>query len=256
MEAAFTAEAMLAQMFGGWEIILMLAVILLLLGAKKLPGLARGFGEGIGGAFGRLVADALTHGNDTAEDTSQDESGRHAFDNIIRDMKRYVVWLAEGFGIGRIRFAPGTFGSLAGFVWFALLLAGPAWLFFLGAPAVALLAVWICGWAESLLGRPDPPSVVLDEIVAVPLCFCFWAANEWVKAGSLPHAGQFFATNWLIALAVFAAFRLFDIWKPWPIRQSQRLPGGWGVVVDDVLAAVYVNVVMAGGFWVWNTVAL
>ena len=73
--------------------------------------------------------------------------------------------------------------------------------------------------------------------------------------GTPPGDGGFFGgNNWLITLAVFALFRLFDIAKPWPVRQSQSLPGGWGITVDDVLAAVWVAgiVFLAGWFWLWR----
>jgi len=63
------------------------------------------------------------------------------------------------------------------------------------------------------------------------------------KNGQLPAPEYFFSQGtWLLTLGVFAAFRFFDVLKPWPVRQSQSLPGGWGVTMDDLLAAVYVNV--------------
>jgi phosphatidylglycerophosphatase A len=84
--------------------------------------------------------------------------------------------------------------------------------------------------------------VVLDEIIAVPLCFSAWVLSQVHSTGQMPPVSYFFSGNhWLGVAAIFAAFRLFDIWKPWPVRQSQSLPGGWGVTVDDLLAAVYVN---------------
>jgi phosphatidylglycerophosphatase A len=156
------------------------------------------------------------------------------------------LWIAQGFGIGRIPLAPGTFGSVAGVAWFALLLAtGSLWLYAAGMIAAIALSVWLCGAAEQTLGQRDPGSVVLDEIAALPVCFFGWvAAHSW-KTGSLPPPASFFsARTWLITLGVFVAFRFFDVAKPWPVYQSQSLPGGWGVTIDDVLAAVYVNVVV------------
>jgi phosphatidylglycerophosphatase A len=91
------------------------------------------------------------------------------------------------------------------------------------------------------LKEKDPPSVVLDEIVAIPVCFGSWVGACAWKTGALPSPGYFFSRkHWLLSIGIFAAFRLFDIWKPWPVRQSQQLPGGWGVTIDDILAAVYV----------------
>ena len=153
------------------------------------------------------------------------------------------LWIAQGFGVGRIPVAPGTFGSVVGVAWFALLLlTGKLWLFAAGTLAGVALSVWLCGVGEELLGKKDPQSVVLDEIAAIPVCFLGWVAVLAVKNGALPPLGVFFsAYGWLLTLGVFALFRFFDVLKPWPVWQSQSLPGGWGVAIDDVLAAVYVN---------------
>ena len=156
------------------------------------------------------------------------------------------LWIAQGFGIGRIPFAPGTFGSLAGLVWFALLLAtGNFWSFLLGTLLGLSLSVWLCGFAERVLGQKDPGSVVLDEVTAMPMCFSSWIGARYWQTGTFPGIEAFsFKTNWLLTGGIFVAFRLFDIWKPWPIRQSQVLPGGWGVTIDDFLAAIYVSLLV------------
>jgi phosphatidylglycerophosphatase A len=153
------------------------------------------------------------------------------------------LWIAQGFGIGRIPLAPGTFGSLAGVLWFALLLlTGSFWLFTAGTLAAIALSVWLCGVAEQALGQKDPGCVVLDEIAALPVCFLGWVAVQSWKSGALPGLASFFsAQTWPLTLGVFVAFRFFDVAKPWPVHQSQSLPGGWGITIDDVLAAVYVN---------------
>jgi phosphatidylglycerophosphatase A len=153
-----------------------------------------------------------------------------------------IVWLAQGFGIGRIPFAPGTFGSAVGLLWFITLLATKNLWFYLAGTAIGIgLSVWLCGAAERILKQTDPSSIVLDEIVAVPVCFLSWVTREWFRQGQLPALEVFFnSRTWYITLITFALFRLFDIVKPWPIRQSQRLPGGWGVTIDDLLASVYV----------------
>lgn len=154
------------------------------------------------------------------------------------------LWIAQGFGVGRIPFAPGTFGSLVGLVWFGLLLAsGNLWLFLIGTIMGLGVSVWLCGYAEQNLRQKDPGSVVLDEITAMPVCFLSWVAMSMRQTGAFPKLDSFISgTNALLPLGVFVAFRVFDIWKPWPVRQSQTLPGGWGVTVDDVLAAGYVCV--------------
>ena len=94
---------------------------------------------------------------------------------------------------------------------------------------------------EKILKQKDPPSVVLDEIIAIPFCFLPWLTLVWLKQGKLPALETFVTGQGLLTVAVIVVlFRIFDILKPWPIRQSQRLPGGWGVTVDDLLAALYV----------------
>jgi phosphatidylglycerophosphatase A len=156
------------------------------------------------------------------------------------------LWIAQGFGVGRIPFAPGTFGSVVGVLWFGLLLsAGRFWLFTVGTISGIALSVWLCDVAEKVLGRKDPGSVVLDEIVALPVCFFAWVAIRLCQTGSLPGFAYFFSAHtWPLTFGVFVACRFFDIAKPWPVGKSQSLPGGWGITIDDVLAAVYVNVVV------------
>jgi phosphatidylglycerophosphatase A len=156
-----------------------------------------------------------------------------------------VVWVAQGFGSGRLKPAPGTWGSVVGLLWFAGLVAtGSLWAFFGGILLSIPPCVWLCGLAEKALGEQDPGSVVLDEIIAVPLCFAAWVVSQVHVTGQMPEVSYFFSgNNWLGVGAIFAAFRLFDIWKPWPVKQSQALSGGWGVTVDDLLAALYVNLV-------------
>jgi phosphatidylglycerophosphatase A len=162
-------------------------------------------------------------------------------------MRAVILWIAEGFGSGRIPVAPGTFGTVVGIGWFFILLASGNPVFFLAGTALGLaLSVWICGAAERLTGRKDPSSVVLDEITAVPVCFVSWLWIEANRTGQWPAVGDIFGGHGLGVLGVFVAFRFFDIVKPWPVGPSQNLPGGWGVTVDDLLAAIYVNVVVLG----------
>jgi len=154
------------------------------------------------------------------------------------------LWIAQGFGIGRIPVAPGTFGSILGMAWFAALVYSRSWpIFIIGNVAAIALSVWLCGEAERTLKQIDPGSVVLDEIVAIPICFAGWLVVVALRQGQMPGVG-FFCAHWLSSIGIFALFRFFDIVKPWPVRQSQKLPGGWGVTVDDLLAAIYVNAVV------------
>jgi phosphatidylglycerophosphatase A len=160
------------------------------------------------------------------------------------------LWIAQGFGVGRIPFAPGTFGSVVGILWFAALLApGRLWILLLGTAVGLAASVWLCSYAERTLGTKDPGSVVLDEIAALPVCFYSWLAVQSGRTGSLPGVAEVFTgRNWWWVVAIFLGFRLFDILKPWPVRQSQDLAGGWGVTVDDLLAALYVSLVVLAIF--------
>lgn len=244
---------LIAGVFGGWEIILFVALVLTLCGAKTLPKLSRGLGLGlheflkatkeVGEELNQsnpkesgLVYEALTHDNRTAGFVYPHRS------NLAESLRVMILFTAQGFGIGRIPFAPGTWGSLVGLVWFAALLATRRYeLYLLGAICGVGLSVWLCGAAEKILKQKDPSSVVLDEIIAIPFCFLPWITTHWLKNGKLPALETLFTGRGLLTVAaIFILFRVFDILKPWPIRQSQRLPGGWGVTVDDLLAAVCV----------------
>lgn len=161
-------------------------------------------------------------------------------------MNRLIVWVAQGFGSGCVPYGPGTFGSVVGFGWFLLLLWSGNWAWFtLGLLAGAIGSVWLCGKAEKILHEQDPGSVVLDEIVAMPLCFVGWMVLRWKEGMPAFLSSHFLSGSGLtFAILVFVLFRVFDIAKPWPVGRSQKLPGGWGVTMDDLLAAVYVNLVV------------
>lgn len=149
-----------------------------------------------------------------------------------------MLWVAEGGGTGRLKPAPGTWGSLLGLV-IAWILArfGYEWMWALGCGLAPAVATPVCSRAARLLGEKDPSSVVFDEIVAMPLVFTTFVALCPQAVHALSHE-----TWWL---AGFAAFRLFDIWKPTPIRQLQRLHGGLGIVADDLAAALLAGAVLA-----------
>ncbi len=138
-------------------------------------------------------------------------------------------FFALGFGSGLSPVAPGTAGSLAALpLYLALetLLPRPARH---GAVAAALvLGVWFCEVTGKALGEADPGAIVWDEIAAL------WLLLAFIPAG------------WAWWGGAFLLFRLFDIWKPFPIRQlDRRTHGGLGVMLDDVLAAGYAWVVLA-----------
>lgn len=162
-----------------------------------------------------------------------------------------LLLLAQGFGLGRVPVAPGTFGALGGLAWFALLLwFSSGFLFVIGTIILAAVSVWAGTQAERALGEKDPSSVVLDEIAAMPVCFAALLVINWNQNGRIPGIDFFFgAQGWIWTIGVFLGFRFFDIVKPWPVRQTQDLPGGWGVTVDDLVAALYVNVCVALIVW-------
>ena len=151
-----------------------------------------------------------------------------------RFMPRQMVLNFATVGpVGRISKAPGTWGSVAGLFYFTLFFYPLGVLGNLLFSAVGIyVAVAFCGEAEFRLGKRDPGEIVLDEFVAIPLCFLAWQPLTQV------------APPWAIFLAGFGLFRLFDIWKPSVIGKLQHLPDGWGVVADDVAAALATNLTL------------
>jgi phosphatidylglycerophosphatase A len=144
--------------------------------------------------------------------------------------RRSSVWLAVFFGAGRLPWAPGTWGSLAALLLFYPL-GGHPWV--LAGVTVLLTAISIpaCTVAEEVLGETDPSCVVVDEVVGMGVAMSF-----------LPQQHFFY-----YAISAFVLFRLFDIWKPFPWRKLQHLPGGWGIVVDDLGAGLYANLFLQAG---------
>lgn len=139
------------------------------------------------------------------------------------------------FGLGFLRPAPGTWGSLPPVLvaWGATMFAPTLSALWITLITLVLFSAACVGWgnyAESRFGRKDAPEVVADETagVCVPL-----ACALLLNLATLP---------WL--LASFALFRLFDIWKPWPVKTLEGLPGGWGVLMDDLAAGGYAAVVI------------
>jgi len=148
---------------------------------------------------------------------------------------RVVVNLATLGSVGRLK-APGTWGSLAGLLFYAVSVAH--WSDFSATvflAACAYFAVGICGEAEKRLNKVDPGEIVLDEFVAMPICL--------IGLGGYQGHPQFL----LILLSAFGLFRLFDILKPFGIKRLQRYHGGFGVVADDVAAAILVAIVLNVG---------
>jgi phosphatidylglycerophosphatase A len=148
--------------------------------------------------------------------------------------------------LGRRLPAPGTWGSAAGLIYFWVLFyplsSGLLWVSYgLLCAAGLYLAVALCGEAELRLGKKDPGEVILDEFAVMPLCFLGWPQ----LLRPLPM--------WGLLLAGFALFRLFDITKPLGINRLQDLPGGWGVVIDDVAAALAACATLHLAVCAWRT---
>ena len=146
---------------------------------------------------------------------------------VLRDP---VHWLAFGFGSGLLPVAPGTWGSALVILLYALLPQLPLVWLIAGLVLLALLGVWICGVSARRLGVHDHGGIVYVEFVGMWLVLL---VTPWQPA-------------WI--LAAFLLFRLFDVWKPWPIRElDHSVPGGLGIMLDDVVAAAYAAVLIWAG---------
>lgn len=133
-----------------------------------------------------------------------------------------LTW-ATGLGFGYAPKAPGTAGSLLGppLVWAWHSLQLPTAAGFAAFAVLIVFGIWVCHQAGQYFGRVDPGAVVFDEIAAFPVVFF-----------AIPLTPT-------TAVAGFLWFRLFDVWKPWPIHRLEKLPGGLGVMADDQAAAIY-----------------
>jgi phosphatidylglycerophosphatase A len=148
-----------------------------------------------------------------------------------------IVSLATLGPLGKLK-APGTWGSAVGLAWWALVvqnLATPrGWIHEICFNGLVILAaIFICGAAAELLKKKDPSEVVLDEMAAMPLVFLL-----------NPHLHLGTKSGFLMVLLGFGLFRFFDIVKPLGIRWIEKVPGGVGIVADDVLAALYANLTL------------
>jgi phosphatidylglycerophosphatase A len=146
--------------------------------------------------------------------------------------------LATLFGAGRSPFAPGTVGTLA-----VLPLAALSWRFLpvwghlLATLAVAAAGIWAADVAARTMGLKDPGAVVIDE-----------AAGLMVTLVGVPF-------GWATGAAAFLLFRAMDVLKPPPADRLERLPGGWGIVLDDLAAGLYANLALHLGAWLWRMIA-
>ncbi len=148
-------------------------------------------------------------------------------------MRRLAVLLATGLGVGRLPVAPATWASAVTALLLLLVMPRLGLPAFLGLTlAVTALAIPVCGHAERTLGHDAHP-IVADEVAGMMITMC-----------GVPALGHVHPSYALSLVAGFVLFRVFDIWKPPPVFQAQALPGGLGVVMDDVLAGLYANIVL------------
>lgn len=143
--------------------------------------------------------------------------------------------IAVWFGCGYAPKAPGTAGSLAALAiawalhtYAGVTAMGMGWL----AILLALPGIWASDVVARAGGGKDPQIVVVDEVV-----------GQWITLAGAT------ALNWKSWLLAFVLFRLFDIWKPPPVRQLERLPGGLGIIADDAMAGVYGALVLFAAGW-------
>ena len=148
-----------------------------------------------------------------------------------RTDKPWQLWLVTIFGSGMLPGMPGTYGSavtslmlLGTFHIFHPAMLSIQYILIAGILIFSFICVWLGDWAQGYYGKKDPGSMVVDEGAGICLTML-----------CLPRY------DWICVLITFVAFRIFDITKPPPIRQLEKLPAGWGILADDLLAAVFAN---------------
>ena len=135
--------------------------------------------------------------------------------------------LAFGFGSGLSPLAPGTIGTLAAIPLYLLMARLPWAYYILILVAAIAVGIWLCGESARLLGVHDHGGIVWDEFVG------FWITMLFVPP------------EWLWIVLGFLLFRLFDVWKPWPIRLiDKQVDGGLGIMLDNILAGIYALLVL------------
>ena len=138
-----------------------------------------------------------------------------------------IHFLAFGLGSGAMPVAPGTFGTLVAIPLYLLQVSFPLWFYLVTVVLLFAIGVWLCGVTSHDLGVHDHSGIVWDEIVGYLVTMIAVPDSiAWVIGG-------------------FILFRLFDIWKPWPIRWVDRqVSGGFGIMFDDILAGLYALLVL------------
>ena len=148
---------------------------------------------------------------------------------------RAAYLIATVLGVGLFPIAPGTAGSLAGVLSaFALIhfLALPPFCLAILSLGLVPIGIWSATITAQMAGKKDPGLVVVDEVL-----------GQWITLAGAAHV------NWKMYLIGFALFRIFDVWKPPPARQFENLPGGQGIIADDLMAGLYGALVLFGLGW-------
>jgi phosphatidylglycerophosphatase A len=143
---------------------------------------------------------------------------------------RVAFLLATWFGCGRFPRAPGTAGTLGAVPLYLLVAPAGPYVVLAAAALVTIVGVWAGAVVAETLGTEDPQIVCIDEAAGVLIGLAAARGAASVVAG-------------------VALFRLFDIVKPWPARALEKLPGGWGIMLDDVAAGVWAAVALLAGRW-------
>jgi len=168
---------------------------------------------------------------------------------------RFALFVATAGGLGYLPLAPGTWGSFAGILIYTLIQLAfppvfvpglrktfevpgwsPSWVALPVIGVIAILGVWSASHAACFSRKQDPGCVVIDEVSGQHLTY------------SLALVGL----NWKYLLLGLILFRVFDIWKPFPVRRAESLPGGWGIMADDWVAGIYA----ALGLWIARAAGL
>ncbi len=137
-------------------------------------------------------------------------------------------WVSTVLKIGYLPIAPGTWGSLAAIaVWFIIIESISTITFIVVIIIIFTFGVYTSSITERYLKEIDPSIIVIDEWI-----------GQWI-------ALLFLQKSLLWGLVAFALFRLFDIWKPYPIKTIEKIQGGWGIMLDDVVAGVYALLVLS-----------
>lgn len=149
--------------------------------------------------------------------------------------------LATWFGSGLLPGAPGTWGSLAALPFaLAILWLGGPWTLLAATIAVFALGLWAAGVYGRIMGVKDPGMIVIDEV-----------AGQWLVLFVLAMRPE--GLSWREVLLAFLLFRLFDTFKPWPVSWADRhLKGAFGIMADDILAAVYAALLGLAILWFWE----